>query len=438
MRTTRFARTIAAALLLGACNDLPEGPLGAEGGPAENRAPGAPPLIDPLEMQFAEMEASVPGFAGWYFDRDGSAVVRVKDAGRQAQALERVGRYLDTRGQAGRGPAAARKGRPRMSARPAAWSFTELARFRQTIRENMPAGVTRLDVDEVDNVVAVGVRDEPGAQRFRGVAAQLGIPAAAVRVAVVPRAEPRADLDSYQRPIRAGLMHGFVYANILRRCAVTANGAYANNEAYSGYFTASHCSTTPFGSDGSAYYQPNTSYPIGTELYDPAPQQSVVCPSGATCRRSDALFVLYNAAIRYTASGYNTMFSTIWWQDPRTEIDGYYVVGGPIYSTPVGETLEKIGPETGWTWGAVTGTCIDEWSGYNQGTTPIWVLCSTATSIYSRHGDSGSPIFKWYGYDDPVAWAGLLWGGPGNNYDVSWHSSVYNIEYEFPNYTFWY
>lgn len=439
MRNQPLATALAAALLLGACDDLRDGgPLGAAGGPSEIRAPGAPPLIDPLEMQFAEIEAAVPGFAGWYFEQDGSAVVRVKDAGRQAQALERVGRFLDTRGQAGRGPAAARKGRPRMSARPAAWSFTELARVRQTIRENVPEGVTRLDVDEVNNVVAVGVRDEAGAQRFRAVAARLGLPAAAVRVSVVPRVEPRADLQSYQRPIRAGLMHGFVHGGIFRRCGVTVNGAYANNEAYSGYFTASHCSQTPYGADNTVFYQPDTSNPIGTELYDPAPQQSIVCPSGATCRRSDALFVLYDAGIRYSASGYNTMFSTVWWQEPRTEIDGYYAISGPVYSTPYGEALDKIGPETGWRWGSVTGTCIDEFTGYHQGTTPIWILCSTATSIHSRPGDSGSIVFKWYGYDYPVAWAGLLWGGPGSNFDESWHSGVYNIEYEFPYYTFWY
>jgi hypothetical protein len=442
MRPPRFTPILAAAVLLAACADRPEGGALGATGPAESRAPGTPPLIDPLEMQFAEIEAAVPGFAGWYFDRDGSAVVRVKNAGGQTRALERVGRFLDSRGQAGRGPAAARKGRPRMSARPAVWSFTELARFRQTIRENMPAGVTRLDLDEVNNVVAVGVRDEAAAQRFRGVAAQLGVPAAAVLVSVVPPPQTRADLSSLQRPIRGGLLHGFIYGGIFRRCGIAVNGAYGNNEAYSGYFTASHCSDSAFVTFPGRFYQPDASHPIGTELYDPLPQASIVCPSTPqapkVCRRSDATFVLYDADIRYTASGYNTIFSTQWWQPPGTEIDGWYVVSGPIYSTPYGEALEKIGPETGWTSGSVTGTCADHDSGYTRNGAAIWILCSTETNIHSRLGDSGSPIFKWYGYDSPVLWAGILWGGPGRNFDVSWHSPVYNIEQEFPGYTFWY
>jgi hypothetical protein len=435
MRSHSLPAALSAALLLAACQDhLPEGgPVGPAAAASESSAPGSLPLIDPLEIQFAEIESSVPGFAGWYFDRDGSAVVRVKDAGRQAEALERVGRFLDTRGQAGRGPAAAHRGRPRMSARPAAWSFSELARVRQTIRENMPEGVTRLDLDEVSNVVEVGVSDEQAAQRFRGEAARLGIPGAAVRVSVVAAAESRADLRSYQRPIRAGLAHTFKLAGLFRYCAIGANGAWSNNESYSGYFTASHCSEKAFSRDYGVYYQPDSTFPIGTEMYDPAPQASIVCPTDAVCRRSDALFVRYDAGVR-SSSGKNTLFSV----SAGTEINGFYTISGPVYNVPIGEVLDKIGPTSGRTSGPVTATCVDKRSDRSWNGKTVWLLCNTEAGIHSRAGDSGSTIFKWYGAGQPVQFAGMLWGGPRFNQDVSFFSTVYNIEYEFPSYTFWY
>src|SRR5215208_3869931 len=78
--------------------------------------------LNPLEAQFAAIERSIPGFAGWYLDKEGNAVVRVKEAGRQAEAMERVARILEARRQSGRGRSA-RAERPQVTAQPARYSF---------------------------------------------------------------------------------------------------------------------------------------------------------------------------------------------------------------------------------------------------------------------------------------------------------------------------
>lgn len=59
--------------------------------------------------------------------------------------------------------------------------------------------------------------------------------------------------------------------------------------------------------------------------------------------------------------------------------------------------------------------------------THIWILCNDISDIYSSYGDSGAPIFKWYGNDSYVYFAGILWGGPGLNPYETWHSPFNNI-----------
>lgn len=67
------------------------------------------------------------------------------------------------------------------------------------------------------------------------------------------------------------------------------------------------------------------------------------------------------------------------------------------------------------------------------------MFCSDRTNIHSWGGDSGAPIFKWYGgADTAVYWAGILWGGPYNDPNVTYHSPKANIDLELTGGYGWY
>jgi hypothetical protein len=98
------------------------------------------------------------------------------------------------------------------------------------------------------------------------------------------------------------------------------------------------------------------------------------------------------------------------------------------YAFPTGgEMFDKVGRTTGWTYGFVKKTCVDmnrpDYSGGGFGR----ILCQDWTSYKRAGGDSGSPVFRWYG--NTVRLAGIHWGGiteGGVTYGVM--SAMWNIE----------
>lgn len=42
-------------------------------------------------------------------------------------------------------------------------------------------------------------------------------------------------------------------------------------------------------------------------------------------------------------------------------------------------------------------------------------MCQDVSKVYSAPGDSGSPMYVWYG-STAVRLYGILWGGPGSDY----------------------
>ena len=59
--------------------------------------------------------------------------------------------------------------------------------------------------------------------------------------------------------------------------------------------------------------------------------------------------------------------------------------------------MDKIGKTTGWTYGAVTSTCVDFWDAYA-------VRCEYEFSAKGDPGDSGGPAFTWDGEDGITAY----------------------------------
>lgn len=226
-------------------------------------------------------------------------------------------------------------------------------------------------------------------------------------------------------------------------CTMGINARYS--WSYNVGLTASHCSKKQFGMDppsgSTSFYQPKAQLSgnrIGHEFSDPVYYTGGTrCPSGAACRYTDVLAVYYSPQTvtaygriaKPTGSpGYLNAGSSL-------TIGGYFSVIGNWDSSPVGEELHKVGRTSGWTRGYITNTCVDQHGGYVSSVgKDVYIWCTDISNIHSQGGDSGAPIFKWYGPANEVYFAGILWGGPGLNFNVTYHSSMYGIYTEFYNY----
>jgi hypothetical protein len=197
--------------------------------------------------------------------------------------------------------------------------------------------------------------------------------------------------------------------------------------------TASHCSgtdTSQFGHTfpGTVMGQFSGAYGwVADKYYDPPLWTGTGCPAGKVCRFSDA--AAYTLRGPYCHENYScthlpefaTAFrTTLPWGDsvaytPSKTIDS---VNGPwsIGSAPgvlpgpqdvfVGDSILKIGRNTGTTRGFVVNTCANE----NEGTSNIVMLCQDVADLYDVGGDSGAGVFVRSG-SNSLYMAGLSWGG---------------------------
>jgi hypothetical protein len=270
----------------------------------------------PLEAEFAELEARIPGFAGWHFDANGNVVVSLKEVSRKEEALAQVAPRAEARRDQ-RGPHIAADAKLRYEARQARYSFLELAAYRASVQQNFPGGITRFDVDEVKNVLALGVAEKEDVGRIRAFVTRLGIPADAVTIDVAQPAKTRAHLFQYHRPLRGGSQ--IMFRNRYNQqsvCTLGVNGVYFNDSNYKGFITASHCTQYPWSYAGNNAGQGSlaTADLVADEYDDPyywdhayadfCPVDTPLSGGWATvvgCRWSDAAFYRYRSSVYSTA-----------------------------------------------------------------------------------------------------------------------------------------
>jgi hypothetical protein len=187
------------------------------------------------------------------------------------------------------------------------------------------------------------------------------------------------------------------------------------------FLTAAHCSVGFWETHAGPYYQsgreydfnqPPGEYHIGTEYWDAAPWNCGPWYNRDRdkCRESDATMVAFTAGADYR-------FGTI----ARTT---YYNLGGRTGghgSTTVdpnnpefriidsemglagGETLDKVGATTGWTYGNLHRGCVDT---RTRARSDAILKCQHFATYVAAGGDSGAPVFKWY-YNDTVMLYGI-------------------------------
>src|SRR6266513_2948098 len=338
VRITGFAIIAAAA----ACSD--SSPTTGPAPTPMNQAQQAPDM--------AALTRALPGFGGLFVDH-GVPTVYLTDLRQQSLAERLLGGFARARGAAGVRVLAGR------------FAYGDLDKWFQQVSNEALAqrGVVFVDLDEAANRVLVGVERGASHANIHALAARLGVPAEALTVRDADPIYPVATLQDQVRPVVAGLQINF--PGFL--CSIGFN-AVSNGQ--NSFVTASHCTTTQGGVEGTQYWQSLSSQPnsfIGTEVADPAYVRSKgrnsPCPKGRRCRLSDASRAAYAAGVPFTIVG----------------------EGGEI----AGDVANKVGRTTGWTQGIITNTCVNTGvSGSN-----IVQLCQNFVSAGVGGGDSGSDVF---------------------------------------------
>jgi hypothetical protein len=439
MRSTRAARrlVILSVLLVGmACSDANVTGW-RDPAPTASRVAPTGAVLD-FDDEFARIaREEIPGFAGYYFVGDTNTVLLLVDETRAPAANVRA---AFARQRAGMPPAR------RTIVRRVTHDFAKLKIWHDSLLGHLDVdGVYMVDIDEVGNRVWLGVANRRVESRVRAQAARLGIPRTAVGVDVVPRpqtrmrneCDPTCKLFDFWRPIAGGL-------RILNPtdpdpecqagggciCSVGFNAWVSGSPRW---VTASHCSNDYLKLDNSLQYQPNTQFQpnIGQEAADPMVH---TCP-GITwkCRFSDASLYWTNQNTAYERGRLMHTLSAGVGGPGSLDIDQlqpYFDVTtkwGASSDAPVGTSLHKVGSWSGWTTGQVTRTNL---SIFQVGGDGKFLRGQWETSIWSEGGDSGSPVFAVLGNPN-VALHGVLWGGPPDNFNISWHSTLYFMQADF-------
>jgi hypothetical protein len=363
------------------------------------------------DAEFARAaRAEAPGFAGYYLENDGTPVVLLTDP-RQRGAAERYLVRELAGNRSGRHTAATQ----RPAFRTVAHDFAELKDWFDVLESlvELREDVYLLDVDEVNNRLHAGVRDQVAIQAVREHAARAGIPPAAVHAEIQPAPEQRISVRDRTPTLAGGYQIAF---NASYVCTLGFNAVY---QGYWSGVTNSHCTTTYFGSDGGTIMQ-NTwasGNAIGYEVRD---RGLYACwGSGTSCRRADAAYIRYNGSRSVSQGGIARTAWATGGPGGLTVLGEYDVVRRYAGSTPVGTWLDKTGRTTGTTYGQVTNSCVTIGN----------LRCQDISKVYSAGGDSGSPMYVWIG-NNQVELQGILWGGPGSDYTTTYSSRLAGIEYD--------
>jgi hypothetical protein len=388
-----------------------------------------PEPMNPADDELVQMGQAIPGFGGLFYDAEGYPNVYLRDT-KAAPALA----VLKSLGQ---GEVRVLQGQ---------YDFAQLVAWKRALRPAVlgQPGVVFLDADETRNRVVVGIDGTQAKSLDRGglekALALKGVPREAVLYQEVPairyltgvwtddkaKKPATSTIQSAARPVPGGVQIIFLDLPLAYFCTVGFN-AYLGGDF--GFVTNSHCTKTRGAVEGTTYAQGNDPFgaTVATEIADPSYFTGDPCPSGYQCRYSDSSFAKYNTSslgslgkLAKTASrGLLTGSITLKPTTARFSISA-------VASALSGQTVNKIGVTSGWTYGPITNTCADIGvSGTTNG-----LLCQNIVRAGSDHGDSGSPVFSWT-TGASVKLLGILWGGGSNNgQQVFVYSPLANIQQE--------
>lgn len=374
-----------------------------------------PRTIRPEERAFDEIATSAPGFGGYYFTPSGDAIAWVKEPGQDGLVrgmVESVQKSLVANRKI--------KARGTLQLRRANYTFWELARARDFLLDSARGKVTGLhgiDLDERSNRVLAFVEPERATAALSDLRtllleARLDTAIVELRRQTAPRylrgsAAP-APFQAYSLISGADTIVGGLQWS-KSGGALCSVGIVATYGGSTGMFSATHCSSTWFGVDGTvAYLASGQGQAFASETVDPNGTMCfLISPWGNwACRYSDAAFWGMNgnvpaargliARTANSAGPGGTSAGSIILDSTHP----YFPVIGTTGALSQGETVHKMGYRTGWTMGYIENTCVDTWDNDHV------FKCQYAGSFYSDSGDSGGAVFQ----RDPVTGDGILAG----------------------------
>ena len=394
----RSAMALLAVAALAACtDDSPSGPLTPDESPpvrnAEELTPPADGDLWPGEKEFVQLSEQIPGFAGYWYEGN-ERVVALTDLSQQESARVVMDKVAPRPEAANRKEVQGDGGTRFVQAK---YDYKMLRAWRDAAVNAAfeQDDATFLDLDEVRNRITVGVLSEdakgPVSQRL----ARTGVPADAVNFEVSGPVEMEQTLQNFFRP----LMGGYQIQNTGGTCTLGFITTNPRNGAPA-FVTNSHCTSTYWGFDGVAFGQAQWWQGVGSEVRDP---DGFPCFLWGRCRFADAALVQVNVP-----TAINQIARTTWWGTPGNP--GSLTVANPplqvvshVWFPPWGQMVDKVGRTTGWNYGFVRNTCVLVNVSFSRR-----LLCQYFADYWSQGGDSGSPVFIWWG--DRVGLTGLHWG----------------------------
>lgn len=400
-RATRNA--ITTMLLLAACRDNDSTPGPVEPLRANATAVSAPgrPRRD-AEAHLVEIERVVPGFGGYYADKNGVLHVWVTQRIQNDRARAAVASQFAT----GRVPALGRS-TPLIVVDSARFTFGQLADWRELLLERASSGELRqirvLDVDETLNRVRLEVDGDVGA--VRQAMATLEIDSAAVVIeAYTPLRYTRrqsypSTINSVVSPLVGGI--GIRWDGPFQAGGCTL-GFVASVAGTKRFVTAAHCTEIQYAVDSAVISQPFVTPAgtrIGTEISDPTPSNCYLSYYAfwARCRASDAALFSVASGVQAevgliartttrSQSGSAASGTTLAWD----QTNPYWVIDAVEQNNwYVGLAVDKAGLTSGWTWGIITNSCEDYLGEDGQ----KGVTCAYRADMHIEAGDSGGPVF---------------------------------------------
>ncbi len=370
----------------------------------------------------------VPGFGGYYFDEAGQLVVNLTDTKQRDQAVV----ALLARLERGELSTIAEKVR-QLTVKEVGYDFAMLDDWRYAILKNLSVlhRITTVDVNEITNRVEIGVPSSDLIQAIYQTVKHLGIPEDAVYVFEEQFAMRYSDWLIDRRPtLRGGLTIENLRGDVctLGFLSISTRPGYYGTQ---GFLVNSHCTHIIGIPDGQRISQGGNR--IGYERID-APfftnADNSKCLPNYLCQWADAAFISYEPDSYERTYRYGEVYATLSSSPTHgtREIDwGRFFKVKYAESAELGQQVQKVGRETGWTYGTLTNTCQDVFLSDKTA-----VMCSYKVSGGSQNGDSGAPVFGIIGnppYYDPDAKSyaidvnayGILWGGSTNYF---WYSPI--------------
>ncbi|MBA3672402.1 MAG: hypothetical protein H0W68_10340, partial [Gemmatimonadaceae bacterium] len=320
-------------------------------------------LDRPDEAEFVSLATAIPSFAGYFLDATGQVVVQMTKTEDFGKGVGTVQHRFASHRDAGLRMLSRRP----MVARQARYTFAELSAWRDLVYEHilgMP-GVAFDDVDEARNRVTIGLPDDPTLrQKVMVITKALGIPTDAINFELARRSTPMGSaIHAATDP--GGSIAG-TYSTVGGgyqinhtggfNCTATVAADFASTRVLLG---ASHCSISRYALDNGDITNPVIGAVMGTESSDPTPTSSF-CQwdpwySCYPARGSDAALYTMNGTMPTVRGGIARLTSSQ--RDPNvpnltvaTDYPWFYVTS-VAYTHVVGEQVQKVGAETGWTYG---------------------------------------------------------------------------------------